>query len=73
MKYPNFARALRGIGTPAKIKDTLGFGRRQVFEYLAGNSLPHAEKLLLHPDLAEAARLDALENERQRKRQREAA
>jgi hypothetical protein len=58
MKYPTFAAALRRYGSPTAIILHFGWKRRQVFEYLAGRSLPRAEKLLRYPDLLEAARCD---------------
>jgi hypothetical protein len=57
-KFPHFAEALRAHGTPAEIVERFGFSRRQTFEYLAGRSLPRTEKIILHPDLIEAARRD---------------
>lgn len=58
MRYPNFAAEIKRFGTPAEIMKRFGFSRRQVFEYLAGRSLPRAEKILPYPELVAAAQRD---------------
>lgn len=58
MRYPHFAAELRRLGSPADIMQRFGFSRRQVFEYLAGRSLPRAEKILPYPELVAAAQRD---------------
>lgn len=59
MRYPHFAAALRRYGTIKDIQARLGIkSRTQIIQYLAGRSLPKAEKLLTHPDLLDAARRD---------------
>lgn len=59
MRYPHFAAALKQYGTIKDIQARLGIrSRTQVIQYLAGRSLPKAEKLLAHPELLEAARRD---------------
>ncbi len=62
MRYPNFATALRQIGTVKEIQSTLGVKRRQVFEYLAGRNLPRAEIILPHQSLVVAAQQDIREH-----------
>jgi hypothetical protein len=63
MRYPNFAAALRSHGrTVAEIQERLGFkSYSQTIQYLAGRTLPRAEKILPFPDLVEAARQDVME------------
>ncbi len=62
MRYMNFAVALRRYGTVKEIQERLGVkSRTQVFQYLAGKALPRTEKLLVHPDLLDAARSDLAE------------
>jgi hypothetical protein len=58
MRFPRFAQTLRQHGSSAEIMRRFGFSRRQTFEYLAGRSLPRAEKILQHPELVEAAQAD---------------
>jgi hypothetical protein len=58
MRYPHFAAEIKRLGTPAEIMERFGFSRRQVFEYLAGRSLPRAEKILPYPELVAAAQRD---------------
>ena len=58
----NFAVALRRDGTVEEIQERLGVkSRTQVYQYLAGKALPRTEKLLVHPDLLDAARSDLAE------------
>ena len=58
----NFAVALRRYGTVEEIQERLGVkSRTQVYQYLAGKALPRTEKLLVHPDLLDAARSDLAE------------
>lgn len=59
MRYPQFAAALRRHGTIEQVQKLLGVtSRTQVIQYRLGRALPKAEKLLVHPDLLEAARRD---------------